>query len=649
MGQKHWMVLMRFNEKNKIPSIAVMAVMALITLALVSACKSRRDGGRSGTGAADDEQSNHPWVTPLNLVDINASVQDATKVSLIGEVERIILDRPGDLFSSGILEVSGMRVVIPTNLLIRLPGRFSTLQELFSQASPECVAKKQTGLALADDCFFERRGATATILANRTSSGSVVAGEVGLVKGNEFVTGVVTYIDHPQGYFRLNGDPVYPASKATGVMVRMNDPTARHSIQNGLGCSGTLNCSADTRFQSDPDNYLVAFVTGYPACIPSTVAGAKRGAVVKFDSVKGLVSGTDARCPIANRPTNAATTDVADSQFFAPIKLGDSLNATGNFEHVGIGLNRAYFLSAHTIQVHAGLRTTPGKPDYLTFSETLLEVAGFSRNRARGSWLGFSTDPDSQFDLYRLAIDPTDPNEQTRQHEVALGSTVGNPGTFNLGVAPTNNHIFRVRFKDIFLTGARGTLSPCVHIANASLNGICAGGATLDASENFKVLSPATREVLARTRNKVRNPNLVSFDVSGNLAPNGEFQIPVGIEHPDFVEINLNRIQTPFQFTGQPWNLDRRLGPLGCGGDHGPCDAAAPLSPFPSDGGLDPTQQGLAGALGLPGAVAGRVVMGFPFSNITDGPLLPWESINSNNALSVSRSSPVIFSQCVVK
>lgn len=628
-------------------------ISVLIFVGLVGACKTpnrtTRLGSRSNASGKEVRPvtgSSSDWVTPFNLIDIDAPVQDATKVILTGDIERISLDNPSDVFSAGLIEMSGMRVIIPANMVLRASLQYFTLQELFTKATAACRAKNQTGLALSDTCFYESRAAIATILANRTSSGTVIAGEVKIEKANEFISGVVTYIDHNEGYFRINGNPKYPGSKTTGVMIRLNDPTARHSLQSGLACGAGPNCSPDQRFALEPDNYSAAFITGYPVCIPSTKTSASRGAVVAFNATTGLVSGLDARCPFTNRPANPATTNVADSKYFSPIKLGDSLSATGNFERIG-GVS---FLSAHTLSVHVGLKTTAGKPDYLNIIENIWEVSGFPRGMARAMWIGFSTDRNSQLDLYRLSIDPSDANEETRQHEIPIGSTVNNPGTFNIGVPPNINNIFRVHLKDNFVMGASGRLAPCVHLAYADLEGGCSSGSTLNEVENFNVLSPITQEVIARTRNKKNNPNLVSFDVSGKSAPNGQFTVPVDIDHPEFVEINLNRVQTPFFFTGQPWNIDRRLGVGGCGGARGSCSTPAALTPFPSDAingvASDPRNQNTSG-LNLPKSAMNRIIMGFPYSNTTDGPILPWESADTSNALSVRLSAPVIFKTCV--
>ena len=64
--------------------------------------------------------------------------QGAVMAPIVGEIERISLDNPADVWSGGRIVVRGDNVVIPRNLLIDLPANRLTLQQLFAQAPP-CV------------------------------------------------------------------------------------------------------------------------------------------------------------------------------------------------------------------------------------------------------------------------------------------------------------------------------------------------------------------------------------------------------------------------------------------------------------------------------------------------------------------------------
>ena len=126
---------------------------------------------------------------------------------ITGEIERIFLDDPADVWSGGRIVAGGDNVVIPRNLLIDLPANRLTLQQLFAQAPPSCLANGETGLAKADRCNLDATGGLATIFANRTGGGDVIAGDVRIAKAAESVTGVVTYLSYTDGYLRSTGFP----------------------------------------------------------------------------------------------------------------------------------------------------------------------------------------------------------------------------------------------------------------------------------------------------------------------------------------------------------------------------------------------------------------------------------------------------------
>ena len=131
-------------------------------------------------------------------------------------------------------------------------------------------------------------------------------------------------------------------------------------------------------------------------------------------------------------------------------------------------------------------------------------------------------------------------------------------------------------------------------------------------------MSPIPREIQARTGHKLANPGLVTLDVQGNTATNGQYLFPFGINLggisvQEFVEVDLDLINTPTEFAGIPWNFDRRLSPGGC---NGACETDAidntykyRLDPFPFEN-LDPRTQANFLVAGLPG--------GLPTGSYTD-------------------------------
>src|SRR5690349_271021 len=530
-----------------------------------------------------------------------AQAQTASAAPITGQIERLTLNSQTDPWSGGIMVVGGQNIIIPRNLLADLPANRLTLNQIFAQAPPACLQRAESGLAKGDFCNTTKTGAIATIHANRTSAGNVIAGDVFIQKGIETVKGIVTYISYTDGYFRLNGTP---GDSTTGVMVRLNDPGNRHTVQQGLGCqTGSVNCSPDPRFTLDPDNYTNTFSTGVPSCIPSTVS---RSFVDTLDvdgdsnttetlSTASSSTGTgDLLCPSTNRTPDLI---VADSRRFAPIQIGDSIEAEGNFETI----NDVKFLSAHTTMISRalGTRDVAGQPDYLTLDEVGIDAPGFQNQRARTLFIGFAS-LNTDVMIWSLHYDPVN-NEA---HELPLATVVGCDNAGGAGtcgqnglVAGVGGNIWKIRHDLDFLAPAtKPRLDPCAHLRadpRFAASNPCPAGGTFE--EQWGILSPVPHEIIARTGKKFADATgtLKTIDILGNAATNGEYLFPLGlglggIVAPEFVEIDLNALDTPFSFSGLPWNLDRRLGPGGC---NGPCETTAqPLDPFPFEI-IDPRTQ----------------------------------------------------------
>jgi hypothetical protein len=552
-----------------------------------------------------------------------APVQTATPIT--GEIEGLTLTTPGDVWSGGTVTVGGQMIILPRNLLINLPNDFQTLQQLYSNAPAACIATGESGLAKADKCNSRATGAQVTILANRTDSDNVIAGQVDIVKALESVSGTITYIDTSGGYFRVNGDPANAAG--TGVMVRVNDPPlgnpalGRHTVQQGAGCAvgNTLNCSPDVRFKVDPDNYTFAYISGYPACIPT--------------------SGNDPNCPATNRPapapqtllTNPVPIVAADSRRFAPIQLGDSVKADGSFETVG-GVT---FLSASSVRVLVDLttRTTDalGSPDltqvdYLIINEAGWDGPAYPAGRVRGRYLTNATLRGTEVDYFSVHYDPVN----NAPHEQILYSTQFNKqqGAVIFNV-PTGVYDSQIRFD--FLPAAKilGN-EPCIAlrqgpvfdskkfgpgtpvIPGVDVTTYCTSstaGTPQDVIDNFNLMVPIFREIMAHsTRSYVATGQ--ALDIHGRPTQSGKYKLPNAIAYGAFEDINLGMSAFPVQFSGNPWLLDRRLSPNGC---IGPCELTQqPLSPFPFEG-IDP--RAIAPTFGFVGTVLPTPNRMFAFMN----------------------------------
>ena len=552
----------------------------------------------------------------------SAQTQAAVPVisSVIGEIEEITLNDPAskDHWQGGAMIVGGQHIIIPRNLLIDLPANRVTLQQLYDDAPASCLAKSESGLAKKDLCNTTGAGGIATIAANRTSSGNVIAGDVLIEKAVESVAGQITFINYDQGYFRINGTPDIDTA---GIMVRINDPTSRHTKQIGpTGCLTAKNCSADPRFALDADNYTNTFIGGFPLCIPSTIPRAfidtlNLGVTTAQASATGL---GDVLCLDSNRPGPGLAS--ADSRRFAPIMVGDHITVEGNYEDDGT----TRFLSAHTSKVSAMLSTknTAGQPDYMEFEEAFIDAPGFQNKRARSLFIGFVTNPTPAIPnrtgadvmIWSVHYDPT----TNQPHEFPLATTQGcdiaigkvgqctNQGV--LGLAGAAN-IFRIKHDVDFILNAtqpakvKPDLNPCAHLMadprfSAIQPALCspagANGMTGTFEEQFAVLSPIPHEIQARTGRKyadIKAGNLIKVvDIEGHSATWGQYLMPFGIglggiDMPNFLEIDLNKLTSPMSFSGIPWNLDRRLSPGGCSTNASGakvCETSAqPLSPFP--------------------------------------------------------------------
>ena len=456
-----------------------------------------------------------------------------TGLGIAGSIDEMVVFDPDYLWSAGTITVAGTKILIPENLLIDLPANRLTLQQLFQQAPPLARAHGKSGLATSDyDCAPT---SIATVIGNRNRHGNFIAGEIVIDKNTEEMQGQVTFINHDEGWFRVNGDT---GDGNTGKMVRINDPPARHSIQpnTGPGClplegfdglMGTdddqTNCSPDLRFGGDPDNYTVLFVTGYPVGIPSTVPLMDRegfDAMVDTGADAGG-AGDDPFAPAINRPNSGfpsvGGTDgfgsispdkvvVGDSFRFAPLQVGDNIIAAGNFENI----NGTQFLSAHTLVVEDALFTeesdlTPS-PDYLVWEEVEWDAPNFANLRVKCLYIGFCSTRGAEIDYFGLHVDPVT-GENTERLFMTTRLNVGpdmipgtpddartpggDPNLARVGVEPHAGGAFKTNidldFIDPPFAGINFKRSPCSNLIRGGIlvpdptgygpNGINEGGA----------------------------------------------------------------------------------------------------------------------------------------------------------------------------
>jgi len=604
------------------------------------------------------------WGWP-SLTDA-APVQQSAPVS--GEITEITITDINDMWSAGTMRVGSEVVVIPRNLLINLPNDYLTLQQLFTAAPAICLAVNESGLARNDACNSKATGAFADILANRTDSGNLIAGQVDIVKEVATLTGAINYIDYAGGWFRVNG---IMDNSTTGTMVRINDPTSRHTIQSGPGCAAgnANNCSPDTRFKIDPDNYTFAFTTGYPPCIPSTVNGANPA-----------TGENDPFCPATNRPATSPVVSsnppppppvAADSTRFAPIRKGDVIRAEGNYESIG-GVT---FFSASGVKVQVDLNTRTidpasgepdrTQPDYLFIDELIVDGPAYPAAKVHSSILTSASDRHATIDYFTVHYAPNAQNNLI-PHEQILYTTANNPknGPIDFNTVAIGKFFSEIFF-DFFPGAIETGFEPCLALNNSlgainvppmsngvniadycSSSGPGAGAGTK--VENFNLMVPAAREVMARSRRQqILNPGVTAVDIHGNPTQSGQYKLPATIHYGAFDLINPALALFPFSFSGTPWLMDRRLSPNGC---TGACESTPqPLDPFPFEG-VDPREVSptygvvIGGVNNSPLPNPNRVLSFWPFGTGTTNPnVLAWPPINPGPILIVQQPTISIY------
>jgi hypothetical protein len=264
-----------------------------------------------------------------------ASAQDQG-VELAGEIKS--LARPTGALP-GVMVVGVSRVEIPPDLAVDLPAARLTLDQVFAEAPPGCVARGESGLASGDACRTNPDGsradatapgrepetllsvASARVLAARADDGRLVASRVQITRSSEPLWGGVTFVSPTDGYMRINGAL---REDDGGTVVRINDPTKQQSDQHGPGCGSLPNCSPDPRFRAALSPWSVRFEQGNPACIGADDQG----------------------CHASNRDTYPG-----DLVTLVPIRVGDNVLVEGSYESVrGVA-----FFSAQSLLVQTRL------------------------------------------------------------------------------------------------------------------------------------------------------------------------------------------------------------------------------------------------------------------------------------------------------
>jgi hypothetical protein len=281
----------------------------------------------------------------------------AGEVRVRGPLTAAAIDNRDDRWSAGAITVGTRRIVVPSHLLIELPGTSLTLQEIFALAPERCRTEGATGLLASDACRMppgeaaqKRRWSSpddrtprstldaapsealpatiADVTAAIGAGSDPIATKITLRRDSPEVAGAVTFVNEAEGYLRIGG--AFGIDR-DGALIRINDPDTRQSAQSGIGCGGEGNCSPDARFRADAVHYSVRFAAGYPACVPGALGDV---------------------CAAASRPVRG----IVDAALLLPIRLGDHVRAQGAFEVVdGVRMFSAHSLVDETSPLAPGL------------------------------------------------------------------------------------------------------------------------------------------------------------------------------------------------------------------------------------------------------------------------------------------------------
>jgi hypothetical protein len=346
-----------------------------------------------------------------------------TSFSLVGHIEELKLTAPIGPLSGGKIKVNGVTVTVPANLLIKFPGQYLTLSDIFRGRKPitsrpplpvpvvRAALKANSGIAIMDPAAAAGQPRfiapfEVEILGNIINDNEYVAGwmavaQIPLNTG----AGFIKRIDYATG-------AIFVGTKSGPELatVRINDPTGMYGKPNAAKGAGDV---MDERFAVDPGNAPVTAATGFPMCLPAT----------------DPATASDPKCPTSNRPpVNAANrarfTCGGPPASFAlapqhagcnanlkvPLVVGDYITYAGMLAEEVSGSNK-FFTAAHAIQTLAGIYTSPGvDPAYVLIEEAIIGAIGerfpppFENQEETGRFriVGFTTDPTRSVEIIAM-------------------------------------------------------------------------------------------------------------------------------------------------------------------------------------------------------------------------------------------------------
>ncbi len=362
--------------------------------------------------------------------------------SLVGHLQQLDVTNLADPLSAGSMVVNGVRVTLPRNLLIKMPGQYLTVHDLFRGKHPGkapalVAASKPSGLALGDPAPNRPAVPFEVNVIGDIVGGQYVAGwasisQLELSSG----AGFIQSIDYATGALLVG-----PGGGGAAVKVRINDPRGTYGKPNSAKGVGS---AMDDRFAADPGNAPIVSQTGFPMCIPSTAAGDPDCPLINRglgESERRFTCG-----PVAAEPT-APARPACQSNKKAPLVVGDYITYSGMLTEETPG---QWFVAAHAISSLTGIYTSPGaNPAYVLIEEAIAGAVGApfpapndnQEQTSRFRIVGFTTDPTRRVEVFVIDTWQADPSERERPLTTLDPQRVGQIGRIRVTLPAKANFL----------------------------------------------------------------------------------------------------------------------------------------------------------------------------------------------------------------
>lgn len=362
--------------------------------------------------------------------------------TLVGHIEKFTLDTPGLITSASKVTVRGVEVILPSNLIITMPGGYLTAEQLFrgrNFKTPETPAR--SGLALTEMIDADLLCPAALAAAGKKCpppageielSGNIVTVTTTVGAVQQYVAGTARI---SQGALHIGGGFIRTIDSATGFFTVGADmgsaPTARLRLNDPEGIYGPKPPASkplllDMRFALDPGNAPVHAMTGFPVCLPDSA----RPAVCPSNNRPALGSLNYRRFTCGPSPVGV-TEPIhlgCDPSLPVPLRVGDYVNYVGMLDKDRD--DQSYFISLHGLEAQLGIYTSPGlDPAYVFIEEALQGTLGARWSLDAGTQI--PQEATSAFKLIGFTSDPS------RTISVEIFDDDANVNPLNPTLAPT--------------------------------------------------------------------------------------------------------------------------------------------------------------------------------------------------------------------